>query len=155
METDRKEATAIAVVLQKSWDMQIDDLRLLHGLLEKMIVIKEACRLTLTEATPSSQPPAKNHATSGSPKRGRATIVRRRPMRAPRPGSLRDAVHAALRQSTDPMSRQQIIQKVAASRRAIPDQKLSNAISEVLRQPHDTFVKRTESGDYVYCSPRT
>lgn len=79
-----------------------------------------------------------------------ASHLARRPLRQPKPGSLRGDVHAVLQRMAKPMSRSEISSRVAAKRQVPCDEALTNKVGEILRCPHDSRIKKLRHGIYRY-----
>ena len=105
-------------------------------------------------AAPSAAQAAENRGAPRPPARAATppdAVVRlanRPPMRAPKPGTLRAAIHDVLRSSGKPVRRAEII--ASASRRLGReiDAKLRAKAGDVLANPHDPFICRVGYGTY-------
>jgi hypothetical protein len=84
-----------------------------------------------------------------------AKLPQRQPMRIPKPGSMRDFVHAALRRTARPMKRAEVIDAVAAERGLMIDDLLKAKISDALSNRHDPYVRKVSQGVYAYATPDT
>lgn len=74
----------------------------------------------------------------------------RGPMRPPAPGSLRASVHEVLAQARGSLPRAAIAEQVAANRGVRVDDKLINAVGEVLRNRHDRYIRKVATGVYIF-----
>jgi hypothetical protein len=81
--------------------------------------------------------------------RGSSSLLRRAPMRPPKPGSLRASVHGILRKSTGPMRRSAVIAAVASARGAEADEKLIAKVGDILNNPHDESIRRVGHGIFA------
>jgi hypothetical protein len=78
-----------------------------------------------------------------------SSLLRRAPMRPPKPGSLRASVHGILRKSTGPMRRSAVIAAVASARGAEADEKLIAKVGDILNNPHDESIRRVGHGIFA------
>lgn len=83
----------------------------------------------------------------------RNMLVRRAPLREPKPGSLRAAVHDVLRESSSPMRRAEVIASVAALRNVPVNDTIKAKVGDVLTSRHDPFIKKLAQGVYAFAQP--
>lgn len=101
-----------------------------------------------TEGNPASPPPSKVVGVQKSPR-----LASRRPMRAPKPGSLRGAVHDVLRSSAKPLRRADIIAGAAERNGCKVDENFRAKVGDLLTNPHDPLIKRVAYGTYAFADP--
>lgn len=82
----------------------------------------------------------------------KSRLPKRRPMRAPKPDSLRGVIHAVLKDSSMPLRRPAIIDAVARARGANVDDALTGKIGDLLTNPHDPAIRRVSRGVYTYAA---
>jgi len=80
-------------------------------------------------------------------------LVRRSPLRSPKPGTLRALVHDVLRQAAGPVRRAEVIEAVAALRNTKVDDVLRTKVGDTLTNRHDPFIKKLAQGVYAYTQP--
>ena len=81
--------------------------------------------------------------------RGSSSLLRRAPMRPPKAGSLRAAVHQVLRRSSGAMRRSAVIAAVASARGVNSDEKLIAKVGDILNNPHDESIRRVGHGIFA------
>lgn len=77
-------------------------------------------------------------------------VCRRERMRPPKSGSLRASVHEVLAQARGPMRRAAVAKQVALKRGERGDDRFVNAVGEILRNPHDPYVRKVSTGVYEF-----
>lgn len=105
-------------------------------------------------ASPEPAPPAKaaKAATRVAPSAAALPkpLAARPPMRAPKPGTLRGEIHGILRAAGKPMRRAELIAAVAKGRGQPVDEILTAKVGEIVRNPHDPFLRRVAYGTYGF-----
>jgi len=76
-------------------------------------------------------------------------VPQRAPMRPPKPGSVRAAVHEVLRKAGGPMRRADIVEVVAQMRGEAVNDLLRAKVGEVLCNRHDHLIHKTAPGTYA------
>jgi hypothetical protein len=71
-------------------------------------------------------------------------------MRAPKSGTLRGEIHEILRAGGKPLRRAEIIAAVAKRRGQPVDEMLAAKLGEIVRNPHDPFLRRVARGIYEF-----
>lgn len=94
---------------------------------------------------PGSLPTPKVGGTQKVPR-----LASRPPMRAPKPGSLRGAVHAVLRSSAKPLRRAEIIAGAAERKGRKVDENFRAKVGDLLSNPHDPLIQRVAYGTYAF-----
>ncbi|MFZ4776404.1 MAG: hypothetical protein ACOYM3_13615 [Terrimicrobiaceae bacterium] len=90
------------------------------------------------EASHAAQPPARH------------PLPQRNPMRAPKPSSLRGAIHDLLRTAGKPLQRAQIISEVATLRNDRISENYKAKVGDLLTNRHDPCIRRVGHGIYTY-----
>ena len=80
----------------------------------------------------------------------RHPLPQRNPMRAPKPSSLRGAIHDLLRTSGKPLQRAQIISEVASRRNDRITENYKAKVGDLLTNRHDPCIRRIGHGIYTY-----
>lgn len=124
-------------------------------------------RKNVEAASPPGDPPTPppEPTTAVSPKSAKAALKRtpaaassaiskplaaRPPMRAAKPGTLRGEIHEILRSGGKPLRRAEIITAVAERRGQAVDEILTAKVGEIVRNPHDPFLRRVSHGVYAF-----
>jgi hypothetical protein len=71
-------------------------------------------------------------------------------MRAPKPSSLRGAIHELLRNSGKPLQRAQIISEVSSRRGDRITENYKAKVGDLLTNRHDPCIRRIGHGIYAY-----
>ena len=138
--------------------MEVNDLTRLHGMIGKIVDLRAECR---SAAPPVNRlldperpmdvgikaPPADASVTPGPSQR--LTLGARRPMRPPKPGSLRARIYDVLQRNGKPMQRADIIRAVAEQRGQEVDELMKAKIGEALTNKHDPIFQRLAHGVYT------
>ena len=91
---------------------------------------------------------ANNSAGGFSPAAARTEL--RKPMRSPREGSLRAALHEILLQEAPrALDKKEIVARIAGRRAVAADGKLAAAVGAILNNAHDAAITRLGEGRYV------
>jgi len=77
-------------------------------------------------------------------------LLKRPPMRAAKPGSLRGAIHAVLSAAAKPLRRAEVIDAVASTRGVPITEVLRTKVGELLRNCHDPYIHRVSHGIYEF-----
>ena len=77
-------------------------------------------------------------------------LLKRPPMRAPKPASLRGAIHAVLSAEAKPLRRAEVIDAVAAARGVPITEVFRTKVGELLRNCHDPFIHHVAHGIYEF-----
>ena len=77
-------------------------------------------------------------------------LLKRPPMRAAKPGSLRGAIHAVLSTAQKPLRRAEVIAAVAAARGVPITEVFRTQVGELLRNCHDPFIRHVSHGVYEF-----
>ncbi len=99
-------------------------------------------------AEPIDSPPAPTpEVPAGKPAGG---LLKRPPMRAAKPGSLRGAIHAVLSSAAKPLRRAEVIDAVAAARGVQITEVFRTKVGELLRNCHDPYIHHVSHGVYQF-----
>lgn len=134
--------TTLEEKLAEYWLMPTAELRQRIDILTRIEDLRLQLRATAESPKQSSHPPVSPPASS----RG---LTQRKPMRAPKEGSLRAAIQSALRNCGKPMARADIIDTVAKARGVTVTAKLRAKVGGTLTNPHDPFFARVGRGVYT------
>lgn len=139
------------------WTIELDELHRIQRLIGKIADLRAECRTVAPKSTEAPSPPngvlLEVPATAPIPvaaamNRG-VSLRARRPMRAPKPGSLRSRILETLRQNGKPMQRADIIGAVAQQRGQQVDEILKAKIGDALTNKHDPIFRRLAHGVYT------
>jgi hypothetical protein len=136
------------------WTLPEPELTQIHELSKRLLDLRRNfCNPPGQSSLPRKDPEASDYPEpSALPPRldPKASYMARRPLRQPKPGSLRGDVHSVLDQAAKPMSRAEVSSRVAKMRGTLCDDSLTNKVGEILRSPHDTRIKKLRHGIYRY-----
>lgn len=154
--------TTLEQQLTSFWTMEEKDLARIHGMIGKIVDLRAECRsvtmpvnqmLDLTAECPKDvdlKAPNLPANISKSMASQRVTLGARNPMRAPKPSSLRGAVHDLLRTAGKPLRRAQIISEVASRRGERISENFKAKVGDLLTNRHDPRIRRIGHGIYTY-----
>jgi hypothetical protein len=116
------------------WQMPPEELRLVSQIAAKLAGFRERIERGAARGGPSA-----------------SQDNSRRPMRPPRPGSLREAVHAVLSNAAPAsLDRKELAMRTAVRRGVPADAKLAAAVGMILRDcEHDTGIRRLPDGTFA------
>jgi hypothetical protein len=81
------------------------------------------------------------------------SLLQRKPMRPPAPGSLRATVHEVLESAGKPLRRAEVIEEVARIRSVPIDTLLKAKVSDALSNRHDGVIQKVAPGVYKSARP--
>lgn len=141
-------------ITESVWALNEHQLTQLSELVSRLIDLRRSYCCPLSEQPPAP-PPAPAAPESPLPALSpgglrEPNLPARRPLRRPRPGSLRGDVHTVLKQAAEPLSRSEISIRVAGLRGAECTEALTNKVGGVLSCRHDSAIKRLRHGIYRY-----
>jgi hypothetical protein len=76
------------------------------------------------------------------------SLIQRKPMRPPTPGSLRATVHEVLQKQRRPMKRADVIDAVSRARGIPVDPLLKAKVADALSNQHDSAIQKVAQGIY-------
>ena len=146
--------------LASFWTMEEKDLARMHTLIGKILDLHVDCRSEAAPVNPFADPDCKSLTKIEAPHRPACvfepmanqgvTLGARRPMRQPKPGSLRARIYDVLQRNGKPMQRADIIRAVAHQRGQAVDEVLKAKIGDALTNKHDPIFRRLGHGVYTY-----
>lgn len=154
--------TTLEQQLASFWTMEEKDLARIHGMIGKIVNLRAECRSAAMPVNPPADPERPREGEIKSPNRPasiseptacqRVTLGARRPMRQPKPGSLRARIYSILQRNGKPMQRADIIRAVAQQRGQPVDEVLKAKIGDALTNKHDPIFRRLAHGVYTYAN---
>ena len=152
--------TTLEQQLASFWTMEEKDLARIHGMIGKIVNLRAECRSAAMPVNPPADPErprvlrneASNRSSSVSEPmtNQRVSLGARRPMRQPKPGSLRARIYDVLQRNGKPMQRADIIRTVAHQRGQAVDEVLKAKIGDALTNKHDPIFRRLAHGIYTH-----
>ena len=152
--------TTLEQQLASFWTMEEKDLVRIHGMIGTIVDLRAECRSATMPVNRMADPERPRDVEIKSPNRPasisepmasqRVTLGARRPMRQPKPGSLRARIYDVLQRNGKPMQRADIIRAVAQQRGQAIDEVLKAKIGDALTNKHDPIFRRLAHGVYTY-----
>lgn len=154
--------TTLEQQLASFWTMEEKDLACIHGMIGKIVNLRAECRSVTMPVNQMVDPGRPRDVDFEAPNRPaciseptacqRVTLGARNPMRAPKPSSLRGAIHDLLRTAGKPLQRAQIISEVAARREDRITENYKAKVGDLLTNRHDPCIRRVGHGIYTYAN---
>jgi len=134
-------------ILETVWSLPVEEIDCLKSGIDKI----HALKIELNGSKSSNGSPIireSDEAPLITPRNIVATP--RTPLRPPKPGSLRETIHAILRKADKPLRRAEIIQTVAEIKSLPLDDKLKAKVGQVLTFSLDPKIRKVAYGIYRY-----